>query len=161
MPKGKPKAKNGKTKMELTINNLIKMVIAVFVIVLIVTGLFIAMKSYVLPYFSGIGFEEPKINVNTQFGRELIQEKNLVGRVDSEGFFIYEKKKTDVYFKEGKIEVLEKGAFGWDWINPDSEIGLVGNDGKIELSGATEYSDVLEGSYKYGNEIYKVGGENE
>ena len=139
--------------MELTINNLIKMVIAVFVIVLIVTGLFIAMKSYVLPYFSGIGFEEPKVDVNTQFGRELIQEKNLIGRVDSDGFFIYEKRKTDVYFDEGKI----KEAVDW-WL--DDKIGFVGSDGKIELDGATEYFEVLEGSYKYGNEIYKVGGEN-
>ncbi len=68
--------------MELTINNLIKMVIAVLVIVLVLTGIYFGMKNSIIPYFSGLGFEEPAVDVNTQFGRELIQEKNLVG-----GFF--------------------------------------------------------------------------
>jgi len=42
--------------MELTINNLIKMIIAVIVIVLVVAALYFAMKSYIIPYFKGISF---------------------------------------------------------------------------------------------------------
>ena len=42
--------------MELTIDNLIKIIIAVVVIVLVVAGLYFAMKSYVIPYFKGISF---------------------------------------------------------------------------------------------------------
>ncbi len=43
--------------MELAINNLIKMIIAVIVIVLVVAALYFAMKSYIIPYFKGFGFE--------------------------------------------------------------------------------------------------------
>jgi len=144
--------------MELTINNLIKMAIAVLVIVLVITGIFIGMKNYVIPYFSGIGFEEPKVDINTQFGGELIQDKNLIGRVDNDGFFIYEQKETDLYFKEGKILIKEKGMFDWDWANWDSEAGTIEQDGKLEVKEITEYYEVLNGAYKYGNEIYKIGG---
>jgi len=43
--------------MELTTSNLIKMVIALVVIVLIVLGLYFAMRFYIIPYFEGFGFE--------------------------------------------------------------------------------------------------------
>ena len=146
---------------ELTINQLIKIVIALIVMIIIILGIYAGVRYYIIPYFSGIGFEEPKVDINTQFGRELIQEKNLIGRVDSEGFFIYENKKTDLYFEEGEIKIKEYGWFGWDKLNPDESAGIVGNDGKLEVKEITQYYSVLNGAYKYGNEIYKIGGEDE
>ena len=47
--------------MELTINNLIKMVIAALVIVVVIVGIYFAMSSYIIPYFKGIGFGGEKI----------------------------------------------------------------------------------------------------
>lgn len=42
--------------MELTINNLIKLVLAAIVIVVVILGIYLIMSSYVIPYFKGIGF---------------------------------------------------------------------------------------------------------
>lgn len=41
---------------ELTISNLIKMIIAGVVIVVVILGLYFAMTSYVIPFFKGLGF---------------------------------------------------------------------------------------------------------
>jgi len=41
---------------ELTINNLIKIIIAGIVIVVVILGLYFAMTSYVIPFFKGLGF---------------------------------------------------------------------------------------------------------
>ena len=45
--------------MELTINNLIKMVIAGVVMVVMILGIYFAMDSYVIPFFKDIGFGKP------------------------------------------------------------------------------------------------------
>ena len=42
--------------VELTISNLIKMIIAGVVIVVVILGLYFAMTSYVIPFFKGLGF---------------------------------------------------------------------------------------------------------
>jgi len=40
--------------MELAINNLIKMIIAAVVIVVVILGVYLAMRFYIIPYFKGI-----------------------------------------------------------------------------------------------------------
>ena len=51
--------------MELTINNLIKIVIAVVVILLVVAGIYISMRNYVIPFFKGFSFEILRVlNIN-------------------------------------------------------------------------------------------------
>lgn len=154
--------------MELTTSNLIKIIIGVFIIVLVILGVYIAMKNYIIPYFSGIGFEEPKIDANTEFGKELIQDKNKIGIVDNEGYFVYQGKKTDVYFKENKIYLreyfgeLKTGFWSIFLLNPikrlkpNSEIGSLDNEGKISINKEVEYKDILNNAYKNGNEIYKI-----
>jgi len=42
--------------MELTIDNIIKIAIGVFVIVAVVLGIYLAMNSYIIPFFKGLGF---------------------------------------------------------------------------------------------------------
>ncbi len=143
--------------MELTINNLIKMVIASVVIVVVILGVYFSMKAYVIPYFSGISFEEPKIDINTQFSKELIQEKNLIGRVDENSFFISEKEgRTKIYFKKDKIYLEKYGLFGLDELKFDEEIGELDNEGKISIYYGVEGSEGLNSAYKYGKEIYKI-----
>ncbi len=41
---------------ELTINKLIKIILAGVVIVVVILGLYFAMTSYVIPFFKGLGF---------------------------------------------------------------------------------------------------------
>jgi len=141
--------------MELTTDNLIKIIIGVFVIVVVVLGVYFAMKSYVIPYFSGIGFEEPKIDTNTEFGKQLLKDENLIGSLDKDGYFVYQGTTTDIYFKEGKI-YIKKEVFGLDWINPDTKIGSLNSENKIIINKEIQYSDALRDAYKLGNEIYKI-----
>ena len=42
--------------MELTINNLIKIVIAAIIIAVVVLGIYFEMSNYIIPYFKGFGF---------------------------------------------------------------------------------------------------------
>jgi hypothetical protein len=146
--------------MELTTNNLIKMTIAVLVIVLIITGIFIGMRSYIIPYFSGIGFEEPKIDINTQFGNDLVKPENLIAitKEDSDHEYLWiDNKETLWYFEDGDIMQVET-RLGYDDLKWDSEVGFIGNEGKLEVVSGTKHYDWLKGSYKYGFEIYKMGG---
>jgi len=41
---------------ELTINKIIKMILAAVVLVVVILGLYLAMTSYVIPFFKGLGF---------------------------------------------------------------------------------------------------------
>jgi len=43
--------------MELTINNLIKIIIAVLVLAVIVIGIYFGFRSYIIPYFEGFSFK--------------------------------------------------------------------------------------------------------
>lgn len=146
--------------MELTINNLIKIIIAVFVIVVVIFGIYSGMRNYILPYFSGLGFEEPKIDMNSGFGKILIKEENKIARLDNENYLVFKNQKTDVYFKEQKIWIKEIGVLGIDRLDLDEEIGSLDNEGKITINPGFGYEE-LNGAYKFGKEIYKIGGVDE
>ena len=148
--------------MELTINNLIKIAIGVLVLVIVIGGLFFAMKSYVLPYFAGIGFEESTLDINSQFGRELIKEENKVAMVGVKGFLIIENDKKMIVFKKDNVYEKEYAGDSKSWVadklNPDHKIGRVTKERRIEIDSPTEYFDLLNGAYYVGTEIYKIGG---
>jgi len=139
----------------LTIENLIKMIIAVVVIVVIVVAVYFVMSNYIIPYFSDLGFEEPKIDPTTDFAKELLEEKNIIGSV-SDGIFIYEGKETDIYFKSGQIFMKKDGWFNLDWTGKDLKIGNLDSEGKIVISNEVPGTETLSNAYKYGNEIYKI-----
>lgn len=40
---------------ELTISQIIKIIIILFVIVIVIAGVYLAFKTYVIPYFQGLG----------------------------------------------------------------------------------------------------------
>ncbi len=42
---------------ELTINTLIKIVLASVVMIIVILGVYAGVRYYVIPYFSGIGFD--------------------------------------------------------------------------------------------------------
>ncbi len=72
---------------------------------------------------------------------------------------MYENQKTDVKFKDGKV-LLSESFLGFDKLNPDTKAGIIGDDGKLEVEEITEYYNALNGAYKYGNEIYRIGDDN-
>src|SRR3989344_8497143 len=159
--------------MELTINNLIKIALAAGVIIIMILGISMAVKNYVIPYFSGIGFEEPKIDTSSQFGKELIQGKNKIGifkEINKFNYFIYNEKKTSIYFKkneiyleksfgelEDEIGIISKIKNSVKDLYPDEKVGYLDNEGKIIIErdiilNEINYRNILNGAYKYGLE---------
>jgi len=120
---------------QLTINKLIKLIIAGVVIVVVILGLYFAMTSYIIPFFKGLGFggEGP--------GGEVLEgsceEENLVGSLEKDGdllYFKYGDEKTVFYIK-GE-EIYEDR---WGWGN-DEDVGkIVDNEIIIFSSVLTEY----------------------
>jgi hypothetical protein len=146
--------------MELTTNNLIKMVIAVLVIVLIILGLYLGMKSYVIPYFSGIGFDESELDVNSQQFQDLIQERNRIAAIkDYDGKeFLYEtnpSQRVEVYFDGQTIRIYN--VWGGDdyggW--RDREVGFVANNQEIFIN-SEEGPGWINGAFRYGRGIYRI-----
>ena len=46
---------------QLTISQIIKIIIAVFIIAVVVLSVYLAFKNYIIPYFEGIGFGSSKL----------------------------------------------------------------------------------------------------
>jgi hypothetical protein len=57
--------------MELTIENIIKIAIGVFVIAAVVLGIYLAMNSYVIPFFKGLGFSAGYIFIKLNLEQKL------------------------------------------------------------------------------------------
>lgn len=140
---------------QLTINNLIKIIIAVIVIVIVIVAVYFVMSNYIIPYFTDLGFEESRIDTTTAFAKELLKEENIIGSV-SDGTFIYEGRETDLYFKSGSLYMKKTGWFNWDWTGRDIKVGNLDSEGKIIISQEVPGTELLSNAYKYGNEIYKI-----
>ncbi len=54
---------------ELTINNLIKIIIAVVVLIAVILGVYLSFNNYIIPYFKGF-----------DFGMILITTRNFINR---------------------------------------------------------------------------------
>tara|TARA_Y100000034_G_scaffold119304_1_gene160961 strand:- start:702 stop:1127 length:426 start_codon:yes stop_codon:yes gene_type:complete len=89
--------------MELTTNNLIKIIIAVFVIVVVITGIYLGMRNYVIPYFTGIGFDENDTSIGVGGDADVCAGKEIIGTIgtgDPPRFWNNEGDKTKVYLWE-------------------------------------------------------------
>ena len=144
--------------MELTINNVIKIVIGVVVIAVVVLGIYLGMTNYIIPYFQGLGPSDGDNGGNGGgggSGAEICQGKVPVGYLDlrrtitkltKEYFFISNNQKTWIYFKNGKV--WENNFFG------DDEIGsVVGNEIDIKIIERQGDAGNLHGKLKGGNQI--------
>ncbi len=93
--------------MELTINNLIKIIIAVLVITVLILGIYSGFKSYIIPYFGGFGFGEENENNQIESSTDICDKKTELGYIENNIIWIkkgdkYEK--TDIYIKNGEIK---------------------------------------------------------
>ncbi len=114
---------------ELSVNSIIKMIIAVVVIAVVIFGIFLAFKNYIIPAFRGGTPDEYKGAIYSNDALdEIIQEKNKIGEiVEEKGFlFIYLNEKTD-YYRGKNSEIFRKNAliFGWDWTGKDNSVGKI------------------------------------
>jgi len=76
---------------ELSINNIIKMVIAVAVIAIIIFGIFLAFKNYIIPAFQGGTPEEYHGAVYSDIALQEILKKPSIGEIkdDGKGVFLF------------------------------------------------------------------------
>ena len=143
--------------MELTTNNLIKIIIAVFVIVVVIAGIYLGMRNYVIPYFSGIGFEENDTGIGVGGDFEVCKGKDgedIVGTLRKEGELYYF---VDTNNYEPKIYFSDNGEVKrdvWGWGN-DVPLGRVnGVEIEIYTDKKTDYhTEVLDGALVGGLEI--------
>jgi len=148
---------------ELTISQLIKMLLFVAVIVVVITGAYLGFRNYVIPYFEDLGPSERELDLSTPYYQDLMREENLAGvTVLKEGYLYFSVKEggatfgTSYYLDDGSIYIAEGEYFGFD-----EEIGEIDkSSGKIKIFDEWLDKDMLlkniDGGEKIGNEIYKI-----
>lgn len=135
---------------ELAINNIVKIAIAVFAMIVVIIGIYFSVNDYIIPYFTGISFNQsygttPGVcNGKTFLG--LIEYRAPWGETNQD-FFIYNGEKTSIYFLKDKI--YDKG-----WLL-DSVIGRIqGNEIFLSPDYNGNYK-ILDGAFVDGKEICK------
>lgn len=146
--------------MELTTENIIKIALGVFVIVTVVLGVYFAMKFYIIPYFSGIGFDKEEIGVvGGVEGSAICEGKEIIGefKIYNPGmmsytnnfFFKLDGTRTEIYLNEDKKQ-MRKAVWGGDL-----DIGVVKNDIISIYDKYKEEKVILDGKSVEGNKICK------
>lgn len=149
---------------QLTISQLIKMLLFGFVIVLVIYGVSLGFNSYVIPYFKDIGpsTEDPR-NLNTQFYETLVAPENVVATLDAKKFFIVDGNKINYFIEDSGIYF--KVDFWWDTKAGELIDYKINMDGdylkKINVGDrVVEYKALVKinGGEVVGSEVYKVTG---
>ena len=152
---------------ELTTGQIVKIVIAVLVLVVVLSGVYLVFKDSIISYFTGFA-PAHEVDTTTAFGKELVQDKNIIATYslfDSSARILlvgpppvtteyYFKKKTDLLKKDVKwlSSFSLRGAFG-----ADQDVGVIDGSGKVAvkpefLSDATLQK--IQGSYRYKGGLY-------
>ena len=150
--------------VELTINNIIKMIIAVFVLVAVIGGIYLGFKSYVIPFFDGLGFGGGDGNDNGfEEYKDICEGKAVIGILNPEtvmgvdpilrvfyqgsksNFFISEYG-TDKYLNHGDGgEVVGEIINGQIMVDPSNVYRITpSNDQSILVSLRTSYIGGLQ-----------------
>jgi len=139
--------------MELTVNNIIKIIIAVFVIVVLVFGIYLGVKSYIIPYFTEIGPSGDGSGGNGDIGGgvDVCNGKTEIGYIDNNFIYILDKgkyKETNFYIDGDNVKEAKP------WYKRDSFIGRI-NGIEIEIfdSEKTDENEILDKAIIGGNQI--------
>jgi hypothetical protein len=145
--------------MELTINNLIKIVLGVLVFTIIVLGVYFYFSEYVSPYFSGFHFNSTS-NVNIGGSEDICKGKQVIGRIDLYDHSWAKSEKNYLFIGTTPtfIFVDETGLLKWDDTFRNNEVGRI-NGAQIEIyvGISSDYSTAktFDGAYLGGREICK------
>lgn len=147
---------------EITSEQIVKIVIAVFVLVVVLGGVYLLFKDKILSYFGDL---TPKDNrdFSSPYYKELLEnEKNLVATLTKKGKLEYISLKGGVetnYYIDGKsVKLDDKSIF-----SRDKKVGILDKQFKIRID--SEYlngDDVLtsiNGAEKIGKELRKLQNE--
>src|SRR3989344_7169930 len=110
--------------VELTIEQIVKIVIAVLVLVVVLGGAYFIFKDKILSYFGDLAPSE-KQDLSSPYYQELLgNDENLIGTIDKEQHIIVDGKKTGYYLKKRSI----KRPAAW-WF--DKEVGVIDKNNKL------------------------------
>jgi hypothetical protein len=133
---------------ELAINNIIKITLGIFAMIVVIMGIYFSVNDYIIPYFTGISF-------NQSYGATpgICNGKTFLGLIEyrapwvetNQDFFIYHGEQTSIYFL--KDQIYDKNLLF------DKIIGRIQGS---EIVLAPEYSGTykfLDGAFVDGKEI--------
>ncbi len=148
---------------ELTINSIIKIIIAVMIIFTVIFGVYLAFTNYIIPALTGGTPTQYEGPVYSDAALQEILNKSSIGEIkkDEKGiFFIYlNERKTD-YYRGEKSEIfkLRRGFLGWDKASKDLIVGKIyypGDYGVIVIiDGDDAVLRELNNKIVYGSKIY-------
>jgi len=138
--------------VEITNEQIVKMVVAVLVLVVVLGGVYILFKDKILSYFSGMTSQDNR-DFSSPYYTELLKPENLVATLDSKGYIYIDNVKTKYYIKKNSIKL----DVPW-WF--DKEVGILGKDFKIsideEWKNKNNILSSIDGSEKIGLELRKL-----
>lgn len=128
---------------ELTVNEIVKIVIGVLLLVVVIGGVYLVFKDRIVSYFTG--FSPPhEVDATSAFGQELIQDKNIVATLflSSSSNYITlvgpPPRQTQYYFVKNSDRIKKdigvfsslswRGVFG-----ADQEVGTIDGTGKVVI----------------------------
>lgn len=154
---------------ELTTEQIVKIVIAVLILVLVLSGVYLAFKGSIFPYFSNIApAHQP--DLENPYYKELLKNDNLVATFsyyDDEAVISVrsgvEYVKTPFYItkKSGKLyrtlgARLTLNPLGW--FGKDQYVGIVNRENGVIMIESEfkeeSYLSEIDGGYKYEGGIY-------
>jgi hypothetical protein len=136
---------------ELALNNIIKITLAVFALVIVIVAIYLSVNTYIIPYFTGISF-------NQSYGNNpgICEGKTFIGLIEyrapwletNQDYFIYKGQKTEIYFLKEAIYEKKLGI--------DPVIGRIkGSEIVLSSDYSGEYAQILDGAFVGGKEICK------
>lgn len=151
---------------QMTMEQIVKIIIAVFVFILVLTGVIIGFRNYIIPYFTDLGPGQEKEDFSSPHYQTLLKEESLIGVLSKEGNknFIMLKSgssfvKTKYYFWKESGEIYENIEGGtltfWTWRN-DKKVGEFNSAGVITLDMSASEILSIQGATKIGNELRKI-----
>jgi len=147
-------------KGELATSEIVKMVIAVFVLIIVIVGAYAGYKYYLVSYFKDLGpsgYKEP--DLSSSYYQSLIVESNRVASVENtveDVKWIYDKNggKTFYYFWKETNSIYLDVPF---WA--DKQVGEISSTGKIKIFDSytgNSFLSIINNGERVRGQIYKM-----
>ncbi len=145
---------------ELTISNVIKMIVAILVIAVVVLGVYFGFTNYVIPFFKGLGFGDGVIDDDGFDGgleeKSICDGKNVVIIIKEDkdlggyphDYFYYRNSKVNAYLEDNLIystyeAVLDDEVTSTTTIAKEQVGSIIDNQIKIDIDQVKGLGDLL------------------
>jgi len=94
---------------ELAVNTMIKLVVGIFILVIVVSGVTFGFTKYIKPYFEGFLPDDSDEGLDESFVAELLKPENYVAGIEVEKGKSYVEGSDKKYYIRGRIIEMNKG----------------------------------------------------